>query len=212
MKHSIGVLCLLFSWAAVAQVKVTNLTYQKAVNISPMALADIDNTAMIGGEYRFKNNLSVLADVGYIFYSSYIEEAQKTRGFNVRPALRIYYGRSMAHYFQVQGFYKHVNYTLHDWLDKEVVNGVPAYSELQDFSYRKQVAALSFMTGRMILLGGDDWFADVYVGLGLRYRKLGVHGEENASYELNRGLFGPPQEQLISLHLPFSIRIVHTFE
>lgn len=212
MKHCLWVLCLLVSVRASAQIKVTNLTYTKAVNVSPISLADMDNTAMVGGEYRFKNHLSVLADVGYVFYTSYIEEAKKTRGFNIRPAIRIYYGRSMARYFQVQAGYKHVNYSVHDWVNKEVVNGVPSYQQQQDFTYRKQVAALSFMIGRMILLGSDDWFADVYMGLGLRYRKLGVAGEEDFSYTLDRGLFGPPQERLISLHLPFNIRIAHTFE
>jgi hypothetical protein len=212
MKHYLWVLCLLLSTRAGAQIKVTNLTYSKAVNISPLALVDQDNTAMAGGEYRFKNNLSVLADVGYVFHSSYIEEAKKTRGFSIRPAMRLYLGREHRKYVQLQASYKQANYTVHDWLGKESVNGVPAYFELQDFTYRKQVSTLSLMMGRMILLGSDDWFADVWVGLGLRYRKLGITGEENATYELNRGLWWPPDERLLTLHLPFSIRVAHTFE
>lgn len=212
MKHYLWVLCLLFSARAAAQAKVDNLTYQAAVNVSPLALVDTDNTAMAGGEYRFNNKWSLLADVGYIFHSSYIEESKKARGFNFRPAARLYFGRTMTRYFQVQAFYKEVNYTVHDWLGKEAVNGVPAYSQLQDFQYRKQVTALSFMTGRMILLGSEDWFADIYVGLGLRYRKLGLVGEENAVYELNRGFWWPPDERLLTVHLPFSIKLVHTFD
>jgi hypothetical protein len=214
MKHYLWMVCLLAAWEAAAQTPKTDSLYTKALIISPLALADIDNTAILGGEYRFRDNMAILADVGYVFYSSYLdrENVKKTRGFTIRPAFRFYYGKQLSRYFQIQAFHKQVDYTIHDWLGKESVNGVPAYEQLQDFIYRKKVTALSFMMGRMIPLHSDKWFADIYLGMGLRYRQLGVAGEENSTYTLNRGLFGPPQDKLLTLHVPLGIRIAHTIK
>lgn len=191
-----------------AQKTKRTLKYNASVNISPFALADIDHAVMLGGEFRFKSNLSVLLEGGYIFYSHYYQEAKQSRGFNLRPAFRYYFGKRLHEFLQLQAFYKHVNYSMYSWLDKDCVNNVSSYSQLQDFTFKKSVTGVNMMVGDIMPLS-DKLYVDIGIGIGVRFKTLKID-EPNACV--------PPQpenfinrysEKATSISLPFSIKLAY---
>lgn len=156
------------------------MNYKTSLNISPLALLNVDNEVMAGLEHRLAPNWSFALDAGVIFDSYYLSEIKKAWGFEVRPAVRYYYDEHQRTYLQTQLFYKQVDYGFHDWLGKDAVNRVPAYEKLQDFTFRKKVLSLSFQFGALLPLS-DQFFIDIYGGLGGRYKDQGVT-ESNAVY------------------------------
>src|SRR4029078_6551703 len=96
---------LLFSfYCATAQKEKQVVVYDKALHVSPLALLQVDFTAMAGGEYRLKPNLGLGADIGYIFGSAYFVDqlSQKASGFVFRPSVRFYSGSRNNFYMQPQ--------------------------------------------------------------------------------------------------------------
>ncbi len=197
--------------SASAQNKKPPVVYKQAVSFSPLALADMDHTLLLTGEYRLKPNLALLTDVGYIFASDYISSIKSTWGLNIRPALRVYHGKRNKGYLQVQGFYKMVNYTLYDWLGKDCVNGVPSYEKLQDFTYRKNVYGFHFTAGGVLPLSPSNrWLIDLYGGLGVRYKTHKLVNEEEGCYNLGpEALFDFHRDDVTTLSIPMGVRITH---
>src|SRR5687767_13635861 len=70
-----------------------SLYYRTAINVSPLALVNTDNQLRAGFEYRFSRDWGFAADAGFVFGSYYIDEADKARGFELRPAVRYYHGK-----------------------------------------------------------------------------------------------------------------------
>jgi hypothetical protein len=209
-------LLLLFSFCFLtsqSQNAKSPVVYKKAVSINPLALLDVDHTLMVTGEYRLKYNMALLADVGYVFFSDYLIDAKKAVGFHIKPAIRFYHGKRNKGYFQVQPFHKMVTYTLHDWIGKECVNGVPSYDELKDFQFRKNVSGLNLVAGTLLPLGRGKWLFDLYGGLGFRYKKQQVINEPNSCYNLG-GTFGLNifEEEVTSLNIPMGLRLTRVIE
>ena len=189
------------------------VVYKQAISFSPLALADIDHTVMLTGEYRIKPNLALLADVGYVFASDYRSMIKKTAGFNIRPAVRIYHGRRNKGYLQAQAFYKMVDYTINDWIGKDCVDGVPAYQKLEDFTYRKNVLGFNIIAGGLLPLSpSQKWLIDLYGGLGFRSKKHKVVNEPDGCYDLNTGGFFNFDIDGTSVSVPLGVRITHVLK
>lgn len=208
MKYLFGAVLIAGWLSGGAQSTKKTLLYSKSVNVSPFALVDIDHGVMVGGEYRFRRNLSVSLDLDYIFYSNYYQEAKESKGFNVRPAFRYYFGKRLHEFVQLQAFYKRVNYSMHGWLDKDCVNNVSSYSQLQDFTFKKNVTGVNLMVGDILPLSNKLYF-DIGVGLGVRFKTHKIT-EPNACF--------PPQsnnfmnrfsEEATSFSLPFSVKLAY---
>ncbi len=157
--------------------------YKWAVNWSPLALAQLDYTFLGGVEYRRSPKLSLTADAGYIFGSLMYRDltgGHQGQGFIFRPGVRLYTS-AKGRYIQGQLFYKQVTHRIYDWLEKDVVNNVSSYEQLQDFRYRRTAVGFNVVVGRNTQLG-DNIFLDFYFGGGLRYKTWSVVGEPNSRY------------------------------
>lgn len=209
---------LLLSLFVVANVGAQNnkppVIYKKAISISPLALADLDHTLLLTGEYRFNNKLALVTDVGYIFASDYIGDEKKTWGFNFRPSLRMYYGKRNKGYLQAQAFYKMATYTLYDWVGKDCVNGVPSYEKQMEFDYRKKVTGFNIIAGGVLPISkSHQWLIDLYGGLGFRYKTHQMVDEKNTCYNLNSGMFLDLYgDELTTLSVPMGLRLTYVLK
>ena len=185
--------------------------YKKAISLSPLALADLDHTLLLTGEYRFNNKLALVTDVGYIFASDYISNIKQTWGFNLRPSLRMYYGKRNKGYLQAQAFYKMATYTLNDWVGKDCVNGVPAYEKQMDFDYRKKVAGFNIIAGGLFPLSkSHQWLIDLYGGLGFRHKTHQMINEPNSCYNINNGFFSELyNDDITTISVPMGVRLTY---
>ncbi len=188
--------------------------YKKAISFSPLALADMDHTILLTGEYRLNNKLGLVLDAGYIFASDYLSETQKTWGFNIRPSVRFYYGKRNKAYLQGQAFYKSATYTLHDWIGKDCVDGVPTYEELKNFDYRKKVAGFNIIAGGVLPLSpSHKWLIDLYGGLGFRHKTHHMVNEPNACYNIGDGfLLDFYQQEITTISVPMGVRITYVLQ
>lgn len=182
------------------------LTYSKSVNVSPFALLDVDHGVMAGAEYRFSRRMSVAVDVGYIFYSNYFREAEESRGLNVRPAFRYYFGKRLHEYLQLQAFYKHVNYSMYGWLDKDCVNNVSSYSQLQDYHFKKNVTGVNVMVGDLLPLS-NKLYVDIGIGLGVRFKRLKISEPNSCVPPQPDNFLNRFSEKATSVSLPFSVKL-----
>jgi hypothetical protein len=127
-----------------------------------------------------------VADIGYIFGSAYLgdPENQKATGFVFRPSIRFYSGRRNNFYMQPQVFYKLVTHKVQDWVGMNCDNGVPAYQQLKEFKYRRNIYGLNATIGRVIPLDRNNrLFVDLFIGVGVRYKKSGIAANDCSCYQ-----------------------------
>lgn len=193
-----------------AQKTATQLADKASISISPLALADVDNGIMLGGEYRFNARYAVVLDASYLFQSYYISRPENVSGFTVRPAFRFYPNRTENNSFvQVQAFYKQVDYRFYGWLDKGLVNNVPTYSQLQNFTYKKDVWGVNFMGGYKESVGAGRFYLELAGGVGIRMKQQGVT-EPNSRFREQQS-FGIYREKMTTFSLPCNIKLVYAF-
>lgn len=206
------VFALLFSSLSIlvfAQKQVV-LPYTTAVSFSPLALADGDRAVMIGGEYRLKQHWAIVADAGYVFTSNYFDAIKKVSGINARSSIRYYYGRHKQEFLQAQIMYKHINYSMYDWLGKNCVNDVPAYDELQDFTFRKKVWGFNMIAGEIIPIFSNQFFLEIYAGIGVRYKRQDIANVDNACYDYDQiGTVNVYNDKVWMPSIPFSIKLAY---
>ena len=95
--------CTLFAFSILLSQAQTNkeiIFYKKAMAFSPLAMADIDHTILLSGEYRLHLKHALTADAGFVFASDYLSGAKHATGFLLRPAYRFYFGKSKTAYWQ----------------------------------------------------------------------------------------------------------------
>jgi hypothetical protein len=193
---------------SVQQKPKIRLDYISSLNISPFAIADIDNNIMVGGEYRFQHNLSVSLDVAYIFFSNYYAESKKSHGFNVRPSFRYYYGKREHEFLQLQLFYKHVDYNMYGWVGKDCVNDVPTYNQLQDFIIKKNVKGINILVGELLPLS-EKMYIDMAIGLGVRFKDQKIASGGDCIPSQTRSMVNRFDETVTSVSLPFAIKFAY---
>lgn len=209
MKYILAASFCFFLISASAQKKAQEFDYKIAINISPLAMADVDNGLMLGAEYRFNPRIALLVDASYLFDSYYFSQPKHVSGFTIRPTLR-HYTKAKKVFVQLQGFYKQVDYTLHGWLDKNLVNNVPSYSQLQDFDYRKKVWGINFMGGVLKSISSDRFYLDIAGGLGFRFKEQGV--TEPNSRMRQWAVIGDFNDRITTLSLPLSVKLAYRFQ
>ncbi len=141
-----------------------------------LGLLDVfDGNISAGGEYIFRSQWSAGLDAAYIFYSDYVQ-SKNVSGFIARPFVRYYTKPTQKTFFQFEIHYKHVGYSgLEDWVERDIVNGVPAYQEYIKYKWKKTVAGMNFEYGnRSALSRNHKLNLETYIGLGLRWRNQGA--------------------------------------
>lgn len=164
--------------------------YRHAISISPLLLLGPDYTVLAGYEHRIKPNLVLSPEIGFIAGSGYLSGTGNVReslGFQVRPSVKFLPDVNRSFYLQPQLFYKVVNHRVYDWLGKECVDGVPAYEELTEFTYRRQAFAFNLIAGWMLPTKNRRMAFDLYIGIGIRHRRGHVANDEGCynAFEMN---------------------------
>jgi hypothetical protein len=208
MKLFFAAFLLLGTLSVFAQTEKKRLTYTSSANISPFALADVDHGIMAGGEYRFRPNMSASMDAAYIFFTNYYQEAKSTRGFNIRPAFRFYFGKKQHEFLQLQGFFKHVDYRMYGWVGKECVNDVPSYNELQNYTLRKKVTGFNLMVGDLLPIS-DRMYIDIGVGLGVRFKEQHILTENACIPPQPTNFIDRYNRHVTAMSLPFSVKFAY---
>jgi hypothetical protein len=152
-----------------------------------------------------------LVDADYIFYSNYFQEAKESKGFNVRPAFRCYFGTRLHEFVQLQAFYKRVNYSMYGWLDKDCVNNISSYSQLQDFTFKKNVTGFNLMIGDIAPLS-DKLYMDIGVGIGVRFKTLNLDEENSCIPRQANTFMNRYEEKATSISLPFSVKLAYILD
>lgn len=215
-------LLLLFSFFAQAQRKKHSFTERPfpgsktAISINPFALAEIDFTALAGFENRLAPKWYLSTEAGYIFASNYIGRTEQSSnngtGFLIRPSVKWFVADNNKFYLQPQIFYKQVTHKMHDWLAKSVVNGVPAYEQLQDFGYRRKIYGINTVAGFVLALDQHrNGYMDFYFGFGIRRKKSIIAGEPKSTYQNSDGLFGDMDNGIFP-SVPAGIRLIYVLK
>jgi hypothetical protein len=219
-------LCLL--WLLVAAAGKAQLFSSKTwkgdtgkinLRMNVLGLVDVlDGNASVGGEMRFNKTWSVIMDAGYIFYSTYFNNIERTSGIILRPGVRLYAGKYRNVFIDMQFHYKGVRYYVNDWLEKDLVNNVATYQERKVFQDRKRVY------GGHIIIGGKEFisanyrlFLEFYLGFGLHYKEESLHGEPDSQYDQGFGIFRAStltqqKSTMVTPAIPVGIRLVYTLK
>lgn len=171
-------------------------------------LDGFDQNISIGIEYRFNTHWSTGSDAAYIFRSIYLSESKVASGIILRPFIRYYPRKNGSGFIEAEIHYKYVTYQLTDWIGRDATNGVPAYEEYTTFNYNKRAVGLNIKTGTDANLSRDKKLRlEIYIGLGVRYKKQGV---DNGIYTRTRGSFGGLYDpEYSTVVLPLGMRLVY---
>ena len=188
---------------------VTNNLDKITARFSFFGLTDVfDENISVGGECRYNNHWSAGTDVAYIYNSIYLSQSKKIRGYIVRPFIRYYPDEKRNSFFEAQLHYKSVAYHLTDWIDRDVVNGVPGYQEYTSFNYNKKVYGINIIAGTKENLSRNKKLnIELYLGVGYRYKNQGA---DIGSYLRQRGnnisIYKPEYSTLV---LPMGASLVY---
>lgn len=157
------------------------------IHVNPLALADVGDPNISGGiEYR-NNNKGLHLDAGYIFTSIHHTSKRSAQpyGYYFRPAYRKYkkIHNNESNFWELRGGIKQVWYGITDWVDKGLVNGVPAYQSYETFTLKKIVLNANFIAGTQHRLNSKgNTLIEYYVGCGLRYKTFPMPLEGGGVY------------------------------
>lgn len=188
--------------------------YAAALRFNFTGLVDpVDNNISLGGEFPFHPDWSITTDLAYIEHSSYFSNIKQASGYIIKPAIR-FYPSSLHHsgFFEAVLFYKQARYHLRDYLGKDCVNGIPAYEQYQDFTYRKRIGGLNLQMGVQTGLSRNNLLLfEAWLGLGLRIRQQDVIKQENACYNAASGFLDVNGSSGTSVltSLPAGMRLVY---
>lgn len=193
-----------------AQSDRSSFGFKTAVSFNPTVLLATDNTAMVGAEYRLKGKLALVLDAGYIFDTRYFRDdvLRRVGGFAFRPGLKLYTKAEKRAYFQFLISYKQVDYKIEDWLGKACVNEIPAYEQLQNFTYRKKTLSFALLAGQLFRIS-DGVLLELYAGVGVKIKDQQPTEKESCYRNAERGfLFSTFQEHSVTATVPFGIKIL----
>jgi hypothetical protein len=184
-----------------------------AVRFSPLGLVDVfDGNFTAGAAYTLNDHWTLSADLSYIFYSAYIERRRGVSGYIFKPGIRYYLLKRRNFFVESIPFYKRVGYKINDWLEKDCVNGVPAYRELKTFRFSKQVVGLNIQAGVQESLTRNNLLRlEIYAGISIRYKWQDIKNEPGACYQptvlLDDAFFSAPN--IFSAGVPHGLRLVY---
>lgn len=184
-----------------------------AIRFSPLGLVDVfDGNLTAGAAYTLNDRWTLSADLSYIFYSAYIERRRGVSGYIFKPGIRYYLLKRRNFFVESIPFYKRVGYKINDWLEKDCVNGVPAYRELKTFRFRKQVVGLNIQAGVQESLTRNNLLRlEIYAGISIRYKWQDIKNEPGACYQptglFENAFFSTPNN--FSAGVPHGLRLVY---
>ena len=147
-------------------------------------LADVSEpNVSFGAERRISRFVSVAIDAGYIIFSQRFREGNSS-GFIIRPAVRYFPDNSKV-FLEAELHYKQHIHRIYDWVGRDIVGGVATYQEYKQFKLKKEVIGPHLKFGSLIPASKRLWF-EIYVGVGLHYRRYTVPEEKDFVYTFNQ--------------------------
>lgn len=177
------------------------------LNTSPSTLHELESGPSLGLEYRITNGLAIAVEGTVLLYASpYAYSTQYSPGgFRIRPEIKYYpsrgRGKSIQLYFSLMGVYKQIRYEEIDYREYYI----------ERLKQKKTVTAISPNVGLQRFLDRSHHFIfDMYMGLGIRYRKT----EPGDGWSYND--LGPASpfeidEDGYNLHVAFGVRLGYRF-
>lgn len=144
-----------------------------SLSINLPGIIDIfDANLTAGAEFPIGKRLSVGVDAGYIYSSVYFSWSAYTSGYIIRPFIRYYTDKKEEVFVQAQLHYKYVNYQKEGWVDRDLVNGVPSYSEFSVADNIKKAMGLHLLVGgrQKLYSKTSGLFIEETIGFGVRYK------------------------------------------
>jgi hypothetical protein len=151
------------------------------VTLNPFSFAEPDAGFTPGVEYFIGNKVSLLSDVGIIFYDAWGADAFSNSngnrnnliGYKVKPELR-YYATSQnkvadGFFIGLELLYKHVNYKRNQGVQVFDNVGNFIYTDFRGYNVIKNVIGASAKFGfRAFFTKEENLGLDIYLGLGYR--------------------------------------------
>ena len=158
------------------------------IKFHPLGLADpLETNLTLGYERKWHKSWAAGIEFGKILYSRKFTEAIKNRGTLYRPYIRYYVGKNKNQFLEMEFHYKVANNGMYDFLAKDVVNNIPSYTQLQNFTIRKRAYGMHFKYGLIQNIANHKLFLEENVGFGFRYRKIDLPNEPNSVYRVRSG-------------------------
>jgi len=208
--------CLLFlaiSFHIAAQQTKSDQSFERKwmIRLNPLGLADpFETNFSMGAEYIFRDRWAVAADASWVIESRYFSNAKSSGGMIFRPAVRYYFNEKRTAFLELEGQYKEVGYTIHDWLGKNDVNGVSAYEELTDFRFQKNVWGLHIKGGlKAPISRSKKFWIEGYWGVGFRVRRTFIRNEPNSSYNASGDNFFNGANDATLPAVPVGLRLLY---
>ncbi|MBL7700166.1 MAG: DUF3575 domain-containing protein [Chitinophagaceae bacterium] len=155
------------------------------IRFNPLGLVDLnDMNISLGVEKRITKRSSFAFDAGFIFYSLWMrDQTRRNTGFILRPSYRFFPGKSYL-FLEAELHYKQVTHELTDWVGRAAINDVPSYEEFMNFRLKKTAIGSHIKIGRQYNVSDRLWL-EIYLGLGVHYRKYKVADDPRMRYIVN---------------------------
>ncbi len=158
--------------------------YKHTIRLSPLSFIDVFQPSVtIGSEWHFNKRASVGLDISTLIPLN-IEDT-KTWGFILKPSFKYFIPtlNSFGGNFFIEPdiFWKKQLSNQDGWLEKGVVNNIPAYFEYKNYTIVKDVVGLNFKIGKQSTLLSKKLMFDFYFGAGLRIITSKVRNEPNVN-------------------------------
>jgi hypothetical protein len=149
------------------------------VTLNPFSFAEPDAGFTPGVEYFIGNKVSVLSDVGIIFYDAWGQDAFSNNnkntllGYKIKPELRYYATAENkvadGFFMSLELLYKHVNYKRNQGVQVFDNIGNFIYTDFRGYNVIKNVVGASAKFGlRVFFTEEENLGLDIYLGLGYR--------------------------------------------
>jgi hypothetical protein len=166
-----------------AQKKLENFT----VTASPFTVGDLDGSITFGGGFDFSKQCSFYTDFSYIFFNNTNTNNNNKNniegGYRIKPALIIFFNKtnkteaSQGFYASFELMFKKVNYARQDVLPIFDGLGNRVFDFVGNYTITKRVNSGSILIGyRGYFSKAKKFGLDIYLGTGIRYRKLFTKG------------------------------------
>lgn len=186
-----------------------------SLRISPTSLMDIVQPSFtFGCEYFLKNNQAVGIDysilIDYQTTNNNNDVIEPHYGFILKPTYKFFFNNSQNGFIEFDCFWKKLHTPQTRWLERDVVNGVPTYYELENYTLEKDVLGLNFKVGAKNSFFNNLFFVETYIGVGFRsvYRKIAEHPNEVIT--VRTAFFGDAKttNKYWGLSIPLGVRLV----
>jgi hypothetical protein len=165
---------------------VAYTNYKLAIRMMPISLIDIIQPSVtVGAEYKINQRNAVAIDIsGLIPYASVNTGLAQNKGFILKPSFRYYFPKKKISqsntFIEPDFFWKRQFNEKSEWVAVYGSNGNIDYNIRKDFTELKEVVGGNIKIGIQQKLFTDNFFIEVYAGVGIRTGIKKVWNSDNS--------------------------------